>query len=261
MDTSLQDRVAIVTGASRGIGRAIAEVMAAEGAQVVLVARDRDAMEQVAAGLAATGAPPALVLAEDLRDPDAAGRVVAATLARFGRLDILVNNAGATRRGDFFSLTDADALDGFALKFHGAVRLCRTAWPHLAAAGGAICNIIGAASRTPSADFTIGGPVNSALLNFTKALAQRATAEGLRINAVNPGPILTDRLALRLEALARERGLSPAEAEEAMRRDMGIWRFGTPEEVARVVAFVCSPAAAYVNGAILDVDGGMTRGI
>src|SRR3546814_13973081 len=99
-------------------------------------------------------------------------RVVRAAVDRFGRLDILVNNAGATKRGDFLALTDADHLDGFALKYHATVRFCRAAWPHLVAAGGAVVNISGIGAQTPDAEFTIGGPVNSALLNFTKALAQ-----------------------------------------------------------------------------------------
>lgn len=261
MDTSLENRIAIVTGASRGIGKAIAEVMAAEGAQLVLVARDGEALQAVADAIAGRGAPAPLVLVEDLKQATAAARVVEAAVAAFGRIDILVNNAGATKRGDFLELTDEDVMDGFALKFHAAVRLCRAAWPHLVASKGAICNIVGVSSRTPTADFTIGGPVNSALLNFTKALAERAISEGLRVNAINPGHILTDRLMHRVAVVSRDRNISMEEAREELRREQGIWRYGTPEEVAQVVAFVCSPAGAYINGAILDVDGGASRGI
>lgn len=261
METRIENKVAIVTGASRGIGRAIAEVMAGEGAQLVLVARDGDALKDVAGAITARGGREPLTLVEDLKQQPAAARAVEAAVGKFGRLDILVNNAGATARGDFLKLTDEDALDGFALKFHAAVRLCRLSWPHLVAAQGSICNIIGVSSRTPTADFTIGGPVNSALLNFTKALADRGISEGVRVNAVNPGHILTDRLMRRVAVASREHGISMDEAQEALRVEHGIWRYGKPEEVAQVVAFACSPAGAYINGAILDVDGGASRGI
>src|SRR5262245_7292240 len=137
MDLQLADKVGIVTGASRGIGRAIAEVLAAEGMLLALVARSAESLNELARSLPT----PALVHAVDLRNPAAAGEVVAATLARFKRLDLLVNNAGATVRGDFLTLTESDWQDGFALKFFGAMRCCKAAWPHLCATRGAIVNI------------------------------------------------------------------------------------------------------------------------
>src|SRR5215471_13299873 len=192
MDLQLAGKVGIVTGASRGIGRAIAATLAAEGMRLTLVARSRDQLETLAASVPAES----LVQALDLREPDAPAAAVTATLATFGRLDLLVNNAGATKRGDFFALTDADWADGFALKFLGAMRCSRAAWPHLQNAGGSIVNIIGIGGRTGSAEFTIGGSVNAALLNLTKALADRGVAEGVRVNAINPGSIATERLRL-----------------------------------------------------------------
>ncbi|HKX31066.1 MAG TPA: SDR family NAD(P)-dependent oxidoreductase, partial [Blastocatellia bacterium] len=165
MDLQLTGKVGIVTGASRGIGRAIAQTLSGEGMRLVLVARSRDQLEELAAALTTES----LVQAADLRVPEVPGAVIAATLERFGRLDLLVNNAGATKRGDLFSLSDDDWSDGFALKFYGAMRCSRAAWPHLQAVGGSIVNIAGIGGRTASADFTIGGAVNSALLNLTKA--------------------------------------------------------------------------------------------
>src|SRR5512143_3227322 len=156
MDLLLSNKVAIVTGASRGIGKAIAEMLAAEGMKVVLAARTRADLEAVAGSLPNE----ALVQAVDLRDPESANRVVAATVERFGRLDLLVNNAGATKRGDFLILTDEEWTDGFALKFYAAMRLARAAWPHLQASRGTIVNIIGVGGRTGSAEFAIGGAVN-----------------------------------------------------------------------------------------------------
>lgn len=255
MDLQLTDKVAIVTGASRGIGRAIAEVLAGEGARLVLVARSEPALRELAARLPTAN----LVLATDLRDPAAPAAVVAAAVGHFGRLDVLVNNAGATKRGDFLTLTDADWADGYALKLFGAMRLCRAAWPHLHVVRGSIVNVVGVGGRTGSAEFAIGGSVNAALLNLTKVLADRGVACGVRVNAVNPGSVATDRLLGRIAAFAKGKGLSEAAAGEQMAAELGIARFGQPQEIARVVAFLCSPAAAYVHGAIVDADGGATR--
>lgn len=258
MELELLDRVAIVTGASRGIGAAIAVRLAAEGARVVLAARSADALRAVAAGLPRSAADH-FVHAADLREPDAPASLFAAAYARFGRIDVVVNNAGATQRGDFLDLTDAQWSDGFALKFYAAMRLSRAAWPALRATGGAIVNIVGIGGRTANAEFAIGGAVNAALLNLTKVLADRGTRDGVRVNAINPGSIATERLRGRIAKFAAEHGTDIDVAARRMAREFGIARFGTPEEVARAAAFLAAPANAYVHGAILDVDGGATR--
>jgi NAD(P)-dependent dehydrogenase (short-subunit alcohol dehydrogenase family) len=255
MDLHLSDKVAIVTGASRGIGRAIAQALASEGMRLTLVARSRDQLEQLAGSLATR----CLVQAVDLLRPDAPAGVVAETISELGRIDLLVNNAGATKRGDFFELSDRDWDDGFGLKFFGAMRCCRAAWPHLRATRGSIVNIAGIGGRTGTAEFTIGGSVNAAMLNLTKALADRGVRDGVRVNAINPGGIATDRLQARLRSFASERGVDLAEAEQEMAREFGIARFGEPAEIARMVTFLASPQAAYCHGAIVDVDGGQTR--
>ncbi len=255
MDLLLSNKVAIVTGASRGIGKSIAETLSAEGMKVVLAARTRADLEAVARSLPNER----LVQAVDLREPEAGQQVVAAALEKFGRLDLLVNDAGATRRGDFLTLTDEEWLDGFALKFYGAMRLSRAAWTYLQASQGTIINIIGLGGRTGSAEFTIGGAVNAALMNLTKALADRGIQDGVRVNAINPGSIATERLQTRIRNFAKQNNIDPEEAARQMPQAMKIARFGEPAEIARAVAFLASPQAAYIQGAILDVDGGTTR--
>jgi NAD(P)-dependent dehydrogenase (short-subunit alcohol dehydrogenase family) len=255
MDLQLSDRVAVVTGASRGIGRAIAQTLGAEGMRLVVTARSRAELDALAASVPTA----CLVQALDLRETDAPGSLIAAAVGHFGRLDLLVNNAGATTRGDFLALPDADWDDGFRLKFFGAMRCCRAAWPHLQASRGAIVNIVGIGGRTGTAAFTIGGAVNAALLNLTKALADRGVADGVRVNAINPGSIATDRLQGRLRSFASERGIDLASAEVEMAQRLGVARVGQPAEIAHVVAFLASPHAAFCQGAIIDVDGGETR--
>jgi NAD(P)-dependent dehydrogenase (short-subunit alcohol dehydrogenase family) len=255
MDLQLSGKVAIVTGASRGIGKAIAQTLAAEGMRLVIAARDAKALGDVAAELGAG----CVAFPADLRDPDAPADLVAATIARFGTLDLLVNNAGATKRGDFFELSDSDWADGFALKFFGAMRCCRAAWPHLVASGGCIVNISGIGGRTGSADFTIGGSVNAAVMNLTKALADRGVKDGVRVNAINPGSVATERLRARIAKLAIDQQIDENTAAATMAEKLRVRRFGEPSEIGRAVAFLASPQAAYCHGVILDVDGGQTR--
>jgi len=256
MDLKLAGKVAIVTGASRGIGRAIAQTLAAEGMKLSLAARSKDQLDDLVKSLETD----VFVNAVDLRDPDAAAAVVEATMKRFGAIDLLVNNAGATKRGDFFELTDADWADGFSLKFFGGMRLSRAAWKHLAASRGTIVNIIGIGGRTGNADFTIGGSVNAAGRLLTKALSDRGVKDGVRVNAINPGFIKTERLQVRLKNFMDEQKVPAAQAESQLAKATGIARFGEPSEIAAAVAFLASSSACgYCHGALLDIDGGQTR--
>ena len=255
MPGPLSGKVAIVTGASRGIGRGIAERLAADGARVVLTARSTDQLSAVAAGIG--GAPIAL----DLREPAAAGRLAEFALATCGRIDIVVNNAGATKRGDFLSLTDDDFADGFALKFFGAVRLTRAAWPHLKSSRGSLVFISGVGGRTPGAHFSIGGPVNAALLTFTKAMAEQGIADGVQVNCINPGAIRTGRLSTRLEAIAKQRGIDLAAAEAEFVREAGVTRTGEVTDIAALVAFTAGPEGRFLHGSLIDMDGGATKTI
>ena len=253
----LTGKVALVTGASRGIGRAIAARLAADGARLVITARDADALAAAAAAMPSTAQPQSVTL--DLRTPDAAAKLVAATLAAHGGLDILVNVAGATKRGPFLALSDDDWADGYALKFFGAMRLTRAAWPHLKARSGSVVFIAGGGGRTPGAEFALGGSVNAALLSLTKALADLGIADGVQVNAVNPGMIRTERWQRRAESEAKEADVPLADIERRMVANSRTIRIGEPEEVAALVAHIVSPAGRFLHGAAIDIDGGATK--
>jgi NAD(P)-dependent dehydrogenase (short-subunit alcohol dehydrogenase family) len=258
MDLGLKGKVALITGASQGLGWAMARRLADEGMAIAVAARTADKLQTLAREIEKGGGQ-CLAFPADLRRPEAPGEFAAAAEKHFGRIDLVVNNAGATARGDFIQLTEEQWQDGFALKFFGAMRLCRAAWPSLAAHRGSIVNIAGVGGRTGSADFTIGGPVNAALLNLTKCLADRGMKDGVRVNALNPGYIQTDRLIRRIEHLAAERKIPLEQAKKLIAEEAGLSRFGEPDEIASAVAFLASERASYIQGAIFDVDGGLTR--
>jgi len=257
---TLAGKTAIVTGASRGIGRAIAVHLAAEGAKVLLTARDTALLDSAVEEITEAGGG-AAAFAADLRESSAAADIVTEAVARFGAIDILVNNAGATKRGDFENLTDADWHDGFALKFFGAVRLTRHAWPHLRASRGSVVHISGSGGRTPGAQFTIGGSVNAALLSFTKALADQGVTDGVQVNCVNPGPVRTARLETRLAATAAAGNLTREAALETFIREEKVTRIAEPEEIAALVGFIVGPHGRSLHGALIDIDGGATKTI
>jgi 3-oxoacyl-[acyl-carrier protein] reductase len=259
MQMEFAGKTVIVTGASRGIGRAIAMRLAAGGASVVLSARDSGALTNAVAEIEADNGS-ACSLALDLRLLDAPDRLVEFALERTGGIDIVVNNAGATRRGPFLSLSEEDWADGFALKLFGAVRLSRAAWPHLKRNAGSVLFIAGIGGRTPGPEFAIGGSVNAALLSLTKSLADAGIADGVRVNAINPGTIRTQRFQTRLEALAKETG-NGSDAEQEYVQRARIIRVGEPEDVGNLAAFVLGPRGTLLHGAIIDIDAGATKSL
>ena len=254
----LAGKTIVVTGGSRGIGRAIALRLAREGGRLVLAARDAAMLAKVVAEIEAGGGA-ATSVAVDLRLPDAPAALVGAALKAYGAIDIIVNNAGATRRGDFLQLTDAEWTDGFALKFFGAVRLTRAAWPHLKKSHGSVLNIIGVGGRTPGPEFTIGGSVNGACMSFTKGLADIGIRDGVQVNAINPGSVRTDRLRMLLESQAAEHGGDVDAAIEQLVRKANVVRLGEPEDIANLAAFILSPQSRLLQGALIDLDGGQTK--
>ena len=257
---NLNGKVAIITGGSRGIGRAIALRLAQDGASVVICARGLEALNQVAGEITSNGGQ-ALPVAADLRIPAEPARVAETAVKTYGGIDIVVNNAGATKRGDFLQLSDDEWADGFALKFFGAVRLTRAAWPELKKRSGSVVNISGAGGRTPGPEFTIGGSVNAALLSFTKAMADVGIVDGIQVNAINPGTIRTGRLQVRLASIVKEQQIDIETAERRFVEESKVTRIGEPEDVAGLIAFVVGSEGRFLQGSLIDLDGGSTKTI
>jgi 3-oxoacyl-[acyl-carrier protein] reductase len=260
MELELESKVAIVTGGSKGIGRATALGLIHEGASVLVCARGQEALDETVAVVGHGARERIDAIAADLTDPAAIKRVVAHCRQRFGHVDILVNNAGSARPGEFLKLTDAAWLEDWTLKFFGYVRMAREVLPLMERDRGAvIVNVIGAAALNPRGSYTIGGAANAALNHFTKALADESAQFGVRVVGINPGPILTDRL------LKMRGGLSPSSAnqadDDALRRMTPLGRVGRPEEVADLVMFLVSARAAFIHGANVTIDGGLTKGL
>ncbi len=256
MDGEFKGKVAVVTGGSRGIGRAIASALAEQGAQTVLVATSQDNLNTAAKAIAQKGAPEPMTVAGDLRQFEVCVSVHARVRDKFGRCDILVNNAGATRAGAFLDLPDDAWSDGFALKFFACVRMSRLFWPMLRDAKGHVVNIIGGAARTPDANFLIGGSVNAAMANFSKGLSQLGKREGVNVNVIHPGMTETDRVTQLFAQRAAASGKTPDEVRAQALKD----GMGQPDDVAALAAFLCSARSRHVQGTAIAVDGGATPG-
>ncbi len=260
MELGLERKVAIVTGGSKGIGRATALAFVNEGASVLVCARGQQALDETVSSAGHAARERIDAIAADLMQPEAIKRVVTRCVERFGRVDILVNNAGSARPGDFLQLSDEAWMDDWTLKFFGYVRMAREVLPHMQRQqSGVIINIIGAGGLNPTGTYMIGGAANAALNHFTKALADAAAKFGVRVAGINPGPILTERL------LKMRGGIAPATAgqrdEEAFRRMTPLGRVGKAEEVADLVLFLASERGGFIHGANISIDGGTTKGL
>ena len=252
--------VAIVTGASQGIGRATALRLARDFSAVVLVARNKDELEKSASAVNAAGAE-SLVYALDMREPQAAETIVKGTLDRFGRIDALLNIAGAVPQIDLFEMTDAQWDDGAALKLHGARRLTIQAWNALKAANGSVVLISGSAALDPKPGFAAVATINAAIIALAKAFAEQGIKDGVQVNSVIPGAVMTGRRRSFMEHWAPEHNMSVEEATKQFPEKAGIARYGTPEEIADLMAYMVSPAAKWMTGTSVRMDGGETKGI
>ena len=252
--------VAIVTGASQGIGRATAVRLAHDFSAVVLAARNQDELQKTSAAVNAAGAEP-LVYTLDLREPQSAEIIVKGTLDRFGRIDTLINIAGAVPQIDLFEMTDAQWEDGMALKFHGARRLTIRAWNALKASGGSVVFISGSAALDPKPGFAAVAAVNAAIIALAKAFAEQGIKDGVQVNSVVPGAVMTGRRESFLKKWAPAHNLTVEEAVKKFPEEVGIARFGKPEEIADLMAYMVSPTAKWMTGTSVRMDGGEIKGI
>ncbi|MDH3248533.1 MAG: SDR family oxidoreductase [Acidimicrobiia bacterium] len=259
--TKLEGKVAVITGGSKGIGRAIAEALARQGADCMLAARTGEDLEAAARDISSATGVRVETSAGDLRTQEGCEALYDATMDRFGRIDILVNSAGATKAGPFLDLDDEAWLDGFALKFHGAVRVSRLFWPQLKASHGSVVNIIGGLARTPTPDVMIAGAVNAAFANFSKALAGQGLRDDVNVNTIHPAQTRTERHHTLMRVRSEAAGITPAEFEQRLIDRQGVRRLAEPEDIANLAVFLCLPESRHINGTSISVDGGGTSGL
>ena len=252
--------VAIVTGASQGIGRATAVRLARDFSALVLVARNRANLEDTREMIRTAGAE-ALVIETDLAECRAAQTVVDQTLAEFGRINALLNVAGAVPRVDLFETTDAQWEAGLALKLHGARRLTIAAWPSLMAAKGAVVFMSGNSASFPKSSYAAVGTINAAIVALAKAFSDKGISDGVQVNSVLPGPVMTGRRRSYLQHWAPLHNMTVEEATAKFPREAGIMRYGEPEEIAELMAFLVSPGARWMTGSALRMDGGEVKSI
>jgi 3-oxoacyl-[acyl-carrier protein] reductase len=215
---------------------------------------------EAAAKAVAAGGPAPMTVAGDLRTLAGCEQLFAQVSERFQRCDVLVNNAGATKGGKFFEQPDELWSDGFALKFHAAVRLTRLFWPLLKAAHGNIVNVVGGAARTPGPEFLIGGAVNAAFANFAKGLTALGNRDDININVVHPGVTQTERYEQLTQQFAKAQGKTVDEVRADALAKSGLRRVGQPEDVAALAVFLCSARARHIHGTAIAIDGGGTPG-
>jgi 3-oxoacyl-[acyl-carrier protein] reductase len=256
----MKDSVAIVTGASQGIGRSTAIRLAQDFSSVVLVARNGEALDKVADVVRQKGAEP-LSLALDLSQLESPKRVIKTTLDRYGQIDALLNIAGAVPQIDLFELTDEQWQAGMELKFHGARRLTISAWEALKASKGSVVFMSGSAALDPKPAFVAVAATNAAILALAKAFAEQGIKDGVQVNSIIPGAVMTDRRRSFMAKWAPAHHMSVDEAMKKFPEEVGISRYGEPEEIAELLAFMVSPAAKWMTGTSVRMDGGETKGI
>ncbi|HEX3404397.1 MAG TPA: short-chain dehydrogenase/reductase [Acetobacteraceae bacterium] len=252
MDLNLRGRTALITGASKGIGRGAAEVLAEEGVNVILVSRTRADLDAVRDTISARWNVRAEVHAYDISDSANVDRLV----AQHADIDILVNNAGAIPAGNLQEIDETRWREAWDLKVYGYINMCRRFYAEMKKRGrGVIINILGMAGERMDAGYIAGSTGNAGLMAFTKTLGGAASSDNLRVVGINPGAIATDRLVTVMQKRAQDR-LGDAGRWQELMKPLPFERAGTSEEIGWMVAFLASDKSAYTTGTIITIDGG-----
>jgi NAD(P)-dependent dehydrogenase (short-subunit alcohol dehydrogenase family) len=254
MDLKLAGKTALITGASKGIGRASAETLAREGCNVILVSRTQSDLEAAKAGIARTANVRVDVVAADLSD----GRNVDRLAGEFPRVDILVNNAGAIPGGTLADIDEARWRAAWDLKVFGYINMCRRYYPLMKERkAGTIINIVGNAAQTHDPEYICGVAGNSALCAFSQSLGSVSARDGIRVIAISPGPVSTERLVNLMRKKAQDR-TGDAENWRDLLKPLPFGRASTPEEIGAAVAFHASEHSGYMSGAVVVIDAGLS---
>ena len=261
MDLGLEGKIALVAAASRGLGRAVALQLAKEGASVAICARNEGPLKATAESIREATGVEVLAVPADVSVPEDVDRLVKTVLDRFGRIDVLVTNAGGPPPGRFLDLTPDDWEAAVRLTLMSAVRLCYGAVPAMREqGGGSIVAITSISVKQPLPNLLLSNSIRLAVIGLVKTLADELAPDGIRVNAVCPGWTRTERVVQLLKDRAARNGTTPEEEAARITAAIPLGRMAEPEELARAVAFLASPAASYITGVSLLVDGGMYRG-
>ena len=262
MDLGLKGKIAIVTASSRGIGRATAEILAAEGARITICARTATAVTSAAEQIRGRTGAEVLALEADITRAEDIERIVARTVEAYGAVNILVNNAGGPPAGTFDDLADDAWQSAFELTLLSVIRMTRAVLPHMRrAGGGAIINLQSTSVKVPLDNLILSNTIRTGVIGLAKSLSLELGRDNIRVNNVLPGAIRTDR---QQEMLARQSARSGKSVEEIVRlREAAIplGRFGEPEDLGNMIAFLASERARYVTGVTVQVDGGLVRSL
>jgi 3-oxoacyl-[acyl-carrier protein] reductase len=263
MDLGLKGKVAIVLAASKGLGRASATALAAEGAAVVIGARNAQVLEETARHIQGETGSQVLAVPTDVTKPENLAAIVAEAIREFGYIDILVNNAGGPPPGTFENFGDGQWLAAFELNLLSAVRMIRLVLPHMRKRGsGRIINIVSTSVKQPIEGLLLSNAIRTGVVGMAKTLSIELAPDNITVNNVCPGRILTDRIRQLYQLHEkREQGISEEEALKEAARDIPMKRIGKPEELGALVAFLASQQAAYITGTTIQVDGGLTRSL